>query len=101
MANLFLSLGFLFKSKKIVENNISYVLGDIPKNEIKSIIKFMWKNYAYIFVEYIYLYKFRSNKFSNPQVKISGKNILDNSGLKLISAENLDDAAKKIVKAIK
>jgi len=30
-----------------------------------------------------------------------GKNILDNSGLKLISAENLDDAAKKIVKAIK
>ena len=30
-----------------------------------------------------------------------GKEILDNSGLKLISAENLDDAAKKIVKAIK
>ena len=30
-----------------------------------------------------------------------GKQILDNSGLKLISAENLDDAAKKIVEAIK
>ena len=30
-----------------------------------------------------------------------GKEILDNSGLKLISAENLDDAAKKIVDAIK
>jgi len=30
-----------------------------------------------------------------------GKEILDTSGLKLISAENLDDAAKKIVKAIK
>ena len=30
-----------------------------------------------------------------------GKEILDNSGLKIISAENLDDAAKKIVKAIK
>tara|TARA_B100001093_G_scaffold221720_1_gene212653 strand:- start:564 stop:1724 length:1161 start_codon:yes stop_codon:yes gene_type:complete len=29
-----------------------------------------------------------------------GKEILDNSGLKLISAENLDDAAKKIIKAI-
>ena len=29
-----------------------------------------------------------------------GKKILDNSGLKLISAENLDDAAKKIVEAI-
>ena len=30
-----------------------------------------------------------------------GKTILDNSGLKLISAENLDDAAIKIVEAIK
>tara|TARA_Y100001936_G_C15980889_1_gene616645 strand:+ start:35 stop:1195 length:1161 start_codon:yes stop_codon:yes gene_type:complete len=30
-----------------------------------------------------------------------GKQILDNSGLKLISAESLDDAAKKIVEAIK
>ena len=30
-----------------------------------------------------------------------GKEILDNSGLKLISAENLDDAAKKIIEAIK
>ncbi len=30
-----------------------------------------------------------------------GKEILDNSGLKLISAENLDDAAKKIIEAVK
>ena len=30
-----------------------------------------------------------------------GKEILDNSGLKLISANNLDDAALKIVEAIK
>ena len=32
---------------------------------------------------------------------LEGKKILDNSDLKLISAENLDDAAKKIVEAIK
>ena len=30
-----------------------------------------------------------------------GKKILDNSSLKILSAENLDDAAKKIVEAIK
>ena len=30
-----------------------------------------------------------------------GKTILDNSGLKLISAEDLDDAAKKIISVIK
>ena len=32
---------------------------------------------------------------------LEGKKMLNNSGLKLISAENLDDAAKKIVEAIK
>ena len=32
---------------------------------------------------------------------IEGKEILDNSGLKLISADNLDDAAQKVVEAIK
>jgi len=32
---------------------------------------------------------------------LEGKKILNNSGLKLISAENLDDAAKKIVEVIK
>ena len=30
-----------------------------------------------------------------------GKKILESSNLKIISADNLDDAAKKIVKAIK
>jgi len=32
---------------------------------------------------------------------LEGKKILDNSGLKIISAKNLDDAAKKIVREIK
>jgi len=32
---------------------------------------------------------------------MEGKKILDNSGLKLISADNLDDAAKKIIEVIK
>ena len=32
---------------------------------------------------------------------IEGKKILDNSGLKIISASDLGDAAKKVVKAIK
>ena len=38
----------------------------------------MWKNYAYIFVEYIYLYKYRFDKFSTPIIKIKGKEILEN-----------------------
>ena len=77
IAPLFLSIGFLFKSKKVVRKNISHALGNIPEDQITSIIEFMWKNYAYTFVEYLYLYKFRLNKFSAPQIKISGKKILD------------------------
>tara|TARA_B100000686_G_C16746737_1_gene949892 strand:+ start:787 stop:1662 length:876 start_codon:yes stop_codon:yes gene_type:complete len=77
IAPLFLSIGFFFKSKKVVKKNISYVLGNIPENQIKNIIKSMWKNYAYTFVEYLYLHKFRLNKFSTPHIKISGKKILD------------------------
>tara|TARA_B100000029_G_scaffold154650_1_gene149922 strand:+ start:1080 stop:1955 length:876 start_codon:yes stop_codon:yes gene_type:complete len=77
IAPLFLGIGFFFKSKKVVKKNISYALESIPENETKNIIKFMWKNYAYIFVEYIYLYKFRLNKFSTPHIKISNKKILD------------------------
>ncbi len=73
IAPLFLSIGFFFKSKKVVRKNISHALGNIPEDQIKSIIKFMWKNYAYTFVEYLYLYKFRLNKFSNPHIKILGK----------------------------
>ena len=74
---LFLIFGFLFKSKKIVKKNISFALGNVSKDKTKNIINFMWKNYACIFVEYLYLNKFRLNKFSNPQIKISGLNILN------------------------
>ena len=78
MAPLFLFFGFFFKSKKIVRENIYTALGKIPEKEIDNIIKSMWKNYAYIFVEYIYLYKYRFDKFSTPIIKIKGKEILEN-----------------------
>ena len=37
----------------------------------------MWKNYGFVFAEYIYLNKFRLDKFSDNHIKISGENILD------------------------
>ena len=76
ISHLFLFFGFLFKSKKIVKKNIQYALGNIPEDQIKKIINFMWKNYGCTFVEYLYLKKYRYNKFSNPQIKITGLNIL-------------------------
>ena len=77
IASFFVSVGFFFKSERIVRKNISNALGDLSEEKIKKIIKSMWKNYAYVFVEYIYLSRFRFNKFSTPHIKISGKKILD------------------------
>ncbi len=74
---IFSSIGFFFKSKSIVKKNIFYVFENASKDEIKNITESMWKNYAYVFTEYIYLYKYRLNKFPNVQIKISGKKILD------------------------
>ena len=78
IASLFLNIGFVFKSKEIVKKNISYALGQLNENEIKNITEFMWKNYGFIFAEYLYLDKFRHNKFPKPQIKIFGKKILEN-----------------------
>ena len=75
--SIFLSIGFFFKSKKVVEKNISYVFNNLSQDKVKNIIKSIWKNYACLFVEYIYLYKFRFNKFSEKHINISGKKILD------------------------
>ena len=45
--------------------------------------------------------KYGGNIVKNIPLNESGKKILDASGLEILSADNLNDAAKKIVKAIK
>ena len=80
---LFLNIGGFFRSKKLIKENIYNALGNVTDDKIEIIIKSMWKNYGLIFAEYIYLKKFRLNKFSKPHISISGKEILDqviNSG---------------------
>ncbi len=76
ISNLFLIFGPLIRSDKIIKKNISIVFGEKDENEIREIIKLMWKNYAYIFVEYIYLHKYRLNKFKDPQINVIGRKIL-------------------------
>jgi len=74
---LFLNIGVFFRSKKLIKENISNALNNITDEKVEIIIKSMWKNYGLIFAEYIYLKKFRLNKFSKPHISISGKEILD------------------------
>jgi len=73
----FLNTGLLFRSKKLIKQNIINALGNISESKIENIITSMWKNYGSTFAEYVYLKKFRLNKFSNPHIHISGQEILD------------------------
>ena len=75
---LLLNLGYIFRSKKLINNNILNALGNISDEERKKIIFSMWKNYGYILAEYVHIDKFRLNKFSSPHIKITGKNIIEN-----------------------
>ena len=72
---LFLLLGPLFKSKKIIRKNLeifSQSKNGVDKNEICTN---MWKNYGMTFIEYIFLDKFRKK---NSHIEIKGeKNLLN------------------------
>ena len=63
-AYVFLKIGKLFRSKKIIKQNIINALGNISDSEIENIMESMWRNYGFTFAEYIYLRKYRLNKFS-------------------------------------
>tara|TARA_B100001996_G_C18596111_1_gene567959 strand:- start:93 stop:968 length:876 start_codon:yes stop_codon:yes gene_type:complete len=70
-------IGFFFRKKNIIKKNISNVFKKYSNSQIEDIIKLMWLNYGNIFAEYVYLSKFRLNKFPKKHIEISGEVILD------------------------
>ncbi len=58
---IFLYLGPIFKSKKIIKNNLKIYSRNITSFEEKRIMDGMWKNYGKTFIEYIYLDKLKKN----------------------------------------
>ena len=72
-ANIFVTFGSLFKSKKIIKRNLNIFSSKIPGIDEKQIYLNMWKNYGMTFIEYIFL-----NYFRNQNSHIS---IQDNSKL--------------------
>ena len=56
---LFLILGPIFKSKKIIDRNLNIVSNEHGNFEDKNIINSMWKNYGMTFIEYIFLAHFK------------------------------------------
>ena len=58
---LFSFLGPMFKSKKIIENNLRIFSKEVSNIEINKITKNMWKNYGMTFIEYVFLNYFQKN----------------------------------------
>ena len=72
-AFLFSTVGPIFKSKKIIKNNLSIYSNKISYLEEKKIIDNMWKNYGMTFIEYIFLNSFRKN---NSHITIKNEKVL-------------------------
>ena len=72
-SNIFIILAPLFKSKKIINKNLSIFNSEISKKEKDKIILTMWKNYGMTFIEYVFLNYFQKN---NSHIKILGENNL-------------------------
>ena len=50
-----------FKSKKIIDKNLSIFASEVPNIDKNQIISEMWKNYGMTFIEYMFLNTFRKN----------------------------------------
>ena len=70
-------IGPLFRSKKIIKENIKTGLGEIYEQKESEIINEMWSNIGRTFAEYVFLKDFRFNKTNFEHMKINGTNYLD------------------------
>ncbi len=68
--------GPLFRSKKIIVENIRNYKSSLKNNEIDKIIKKMWGNYGRILAEYPYIVNFRKKKLEE-YIKIEGRENLE------------------------
>jgi len=75
-SKLFSIFGPFFRSKKIIEQNISFAFNESDKEFKKVIINNMWKSYGKILAEYAFMKYFRKIK-SEKFLKIKGQEILE------------------------
>ena len=73
---LLVKLGFFFRRKKIIKNNILKVFREYSNHEVDKLIEKMWSNYGLTFAEYVFLDKFRFNKFEKKHIETSGEEII-------------------------
>ena len=70
-------VGPLFRSKKIIKQNIKTGLGEIDEKKESEIINGMWSNIGRTFAEYVSLKDFKFNRTNFNHMKINGVNHLN------------------------
>ena len=70
-------IGPLFRSKKIIKQNIKTGLGEMDEQKESEIINDMWSNIGRTFAEYVFLKDFKFNTTNFNHMKINGVNHLE------------------------
>ena len=73
---IFLIIGPLFRSNKLIYSNLDIAFPNLKIAEKKKIKKNMWKNYGKILAEYVFIKDFRISKLSQ-NIKIQGQEVLN------------------------
>jgi KDO2-lipid IV(A) lauroyltransferase len=73
---IFLIIGPLFRSNKLIYSNLDIAFPNLKIAEKKKITKNMWKNYGKILAEYVFIKDFRISKLSQ-NIKIQGQEVLN------------------------
>ena len=72
---LFELIGPVFRSKRIINENIKRAFPDIDQKKINKINSSMWNNYGRVFAEYIFMNNFRNGNLSE-NITIDGIEVL-------------------------
>ncbi len=74
---IFLAIGPIFRSNKIIQDNIKRALPKLEKPEIKRLVNKMWFNYGRILSEYAFIKNFRLSPDFSKKIIIENQKVLE------------------------
>jgi len=76
-AYIFLLIGPIFRSNKIILKNLDIAFPKINFNEKKLLIRKMWFNYGQIFSEYVFIKNFKYSKNFHKKISVTNNKVLE------------------------
>ena len=76
-AYIFLLIGPIFRSNKIILKNLDIAFPKINFNEKKLLIRKMWFNYGQIFSEYVFIKNFKYSKNFYKKISVTNNKVLE------------------------